>query len=204
MTKTKSRITWFVLIVCAVTLGMIVWSALVRSRPGPGVAVDPPSLTSGRGPRTVTTATTSPTTTATTTPKSVGSVGEPIPLGTVHNVEGWDVKVVSVVAVPVDDVSGASAPAGFVFKQYTLNATRTDDQPDTPYTLNPRLLGASHVERGAGDQPICLSNAGGIDAVHKGGTVVFKACISVTASDAAQRSVLGLGLFHTTWFAIDA
>lgn len=163
-----------------------------------------------------TTATTTVTTTATptgttpteTTPTETGPTSEqgksptdPIPFGSTGSIEGWRVKVVSVVTEPAGKVQvNASEAAGHAFVVYTLEVTRTAAEAESPIQLIPRLLGPSKQERGLSTSPLCYGGEPYNDRVHQGGTVRTGGCISVPASDEGQL-VMSVGFIHEIWFA---
>ena len=123
----------------------------------------------------------------------------PIPFGKTASVSGWTVKVISLTSQPTNGGS-EPPPAGYTFLVYTLQTTRTDSNPESPILLTPKLLGPSKAERSAISSPICLGGTPYNDQVHQGGTVMTGGCISVKTSDVGHL-VMGVGLFHQTWFA---
>jgi hypothetical protein len=142
------------------------------------------------------------TTTPTTANKGNGSSpSSPVPFGKTASVDGWTVRVVSVVPESTDPNVG-KPPKGYLFEIYTLRDTRTAATPDSPIDLDPVLLGPTHAVRSVDSTPMCWGGNPYNDQVYKGGTVEDSACISVPVADASGLLVGVGGLEgNSTWFA---
>jgi hypothetical protein len=146
--------------------------------------------------------TSTPTTNTSTTSAAKGkSPSDPIPFGSTGSIEGWTVKVVSLVTEPADKVYVKPAEAaGYAFEVYTLEVTRTAAEAQSPILLTPKLLGPSKTERSSIASPVCLGGEPYNDKVHQGGTAKTGGCISVPASDVGHL-LLGVGFSGEIWFA---
>jgi len=157
--------------------------------------------TTSRSVTTGTPGTAGTVTTSTTPAAAVGSTANPVPFGKTADVDGWTVQVISVTPEAEDSLLHTPPPAGWVYEVYNVQATRTAADPQTAIVLNPRLLGASAVERGPSDTPSCYGGSPANNTVHQGGTVQDSTCVSLTTADAAHF-ILGVGEPDTTWFAV--
>ena len=125
----------------------------------------------------------------------------PLPLGTYANIEGWKVKVISVVPEAEDSLLHTPPPKGYVFEVYTIQGIRTSSTPSSIIPLNPELLGTLHVTRGPGQSPDCYGGSPDNATAYKGGVITDSTCVSMTTAD-ASNFVLGMGEDPTIWFAV--
>jgi hypothetical protein len=130
----------------------------------------------------------------------VNGPANPVPLGQVARVEGWDVKVIELTRLTQDGLMQVP-PSGYAFVLLRVEATRIATQPQPPAFLAPGLLGASRVERGMASDPVCWGGKSVNHPVEQGTRVRQDSCISVTLSD-VPTLVVSLGLLNETWFAV--
>jgi hypothetical protein len=126
-----------------------------------------------------------------------------IPFGQTGSIDGWTVKVVAVTSAITDPIDEIQPPAGYLCESITLQTTRTASQGETPVMLDDVLLGSNLAQRGAGDQPDCVTAANNEpynNVVEDGGTVNTGDAISVPVSD--TNLVLGVGTpgIKQLWF----
>jgi hypothetical protein len=126
----------------------------------------------------------------------------PVPFGHTANVDGWNVKVVSVTPEATDPLTG-KPPAGTTFYVFTLQVTNTSSTPAAPsLSLISDLVGSNNVSYSVVTQPGCYGGNPDNDNVYKGGTVKFGACISVPSNVAdLLLNVSGFISPNPTWFA---
>ena len=156
--------------------------------------------TSGSGTTTTTKSGVSSTTAATAAKGNGKDPSDPIPLGQTGSVEGWTVKVISVVPETTDPVTSTTA-AGYESLVYTMEATREQGQkPAPPIVLAPQFLASNHLTYNAASQPFCNGGQPMNNDVYPGGTATHSACITVP-STAASHLVLGMGIVNKLWFA---
>lgn len=149
-------------------------------------------------------ATATPTSTAAATPTAPmgDSRSSPVPFGQTANVDGWNVKVVSVTPEATDPLNG-KPPAGTTFYVFTLQVTNTSTTPAAPsLSLLSDLVGSTNVSYSVDSGPTCYGGNPDNDDVYKGGTVKFGACISVPSN--VTHLLLNVSGFlspNPTWFA---
>lgn len=134
-------------------------------------------------------------------PSDENSPRNPVPLGQVARVEGWDVMVLGLTRLALDGLLQSPPPPGYAYLVLEVEATRVAEEPQSPIFLAPGLLGASNIERGAASDPVCYGGESVNYPVAQGDRVRHGTCISVLAEDAAAL-VASLGLLEETWFAV--
>jgi hypothetical protein len=149
-----------------------------------------------------TAATPTPTAAATPTAPMGDSRSSPVPFGQTANVDGWNVKVVSVTPEATDPLNG-KPPPGTTFYVFTLQVTNTSTTPAAPsLSLISDLVGSTNVSYSVDSGPMCYGGNPDNDDVYKGGTVKFGACISVPSNVTnLLLNVSGFISANPTWFA---